>query len=214
MSEKPVSFEKAVKAQGTMFDNSERFFQAGIGVPLTEETLFRLTLKGREEVHGIIPGPLSAAHYSAIGKVAANWAALEMLINSAIWQIGEIPDEIGGCITSQFFTFDTKIKALIAVLGVRGNFNKTIAALNKFHDRSRGAAQKRNRTVHDPWVGDFKTGIPQRLEITADKKLVSGYKPITTDDLLKLVDEIADLFDEFKEIISPAIERFPPLRDK
>lgn len=33
---------------------------------------------------------LTESHYAAIGLVAANWAALEAIVTSAIWQIGEI----------------------------------------------------------------------------------------------------------------------------
>jgi hypothetical protein len=70
----------------------------------------------------IDPWLISDDHYSAIGRVAASWAALEAMVSSAIWQIGGIQDEIGACVTSQIFTFDGKIKALIprqdsAVLG-------------------------------------------------------------------------------------------------
>ncbi len=44
------------------------------------------------------------AYYTAVGNVALNWAALESIVSSAIWQIGEIPDEIAACITSQIYT--------------------------------------------------------------------------------------------------------------
>ena len=82
----------------------------------------------------LTPSGISDAHYCAIGKVTANWAALEAIINSAIWQIGEIPDDIGACLTSQIFTYDAKIKTLGALLGVRGGLDATISALNKFHE--------------------------------------------------------------------------------
>jgi len=63
-------------------------------------------------------------------------------------------------------------------------------------------------------VGDFKTGVPQRLEVTADKRLVSGDKPISKKELNDLADQISDLFDEFKRLIQLAIERYPPLPRK
>jgi hypothetical protein len=105
----------------------------------------------------IDPWLISDDHYSAIGRVAASWAALEAMVSSAIWQIGGIQDDIGACVTSQIFTFDGKIKALISILEARGELDKTISELNKFHEDARSVATFRNRTLHDPWIHDLNT---------------------------------------------------------
>jgi hypothetical protein len=162
----------------------------------------------------IDPWDISDDHYSAIGKVAASWAALEAMVSSAIWQIGEIQDEIGACVTSQIFPFDGKIKALISILEVRGGLNKTICQLNKFHKDTRGIGTFRNRTIHDPWVHDLNTNTPHRLQITADKKPIMEYKPESTDKLLEHAKETAKLIERLQEILKPAIERFPALPKK
>ena len=159
----------------------------------------------------IKPTGLTEDHYIALGMVTANWAALESIVSSAIWQIGEIPDQIGICLTSQIYTLDGKIKALVTLLSVRGNFGRTSAKLNNFHETLRGVSNERNRSIHDPWVGDELTGTPHRLQATADKTLVFGHKPVPTSELYKLARVIAKKIDEFQEIIGPAILRFPPL---
>ena len=154
---------------------------------------------------------LPADHYCALGMVTANWGALEALVSSSIWQIGEIPDQIGICLTSQIYTLDGKLKALITLLAVRGQLERTVAKLNKFHENLRGTSNARNRATHDPWVGDELTGIPHRLQATADKTLVFEHKPVPTSELYELARAIAEKIDEFEEIIRPAILRFPAL---
>ena len=197
-SEKSPSFQTAKAESDFMFPDISRFFAPGFGTPLTEADLLKLINSSDREISGIVPTIIDNDHYIAIGKVAANWAALEMLINSAIWQIAEIPDHLGACVTSQIYTFDGRMKALISILGVRGDFDDVVRNLNKFHEKSRAFAQRRHRTVHDPWVGDLKSGVPQRLEVTADKRLVSGYKPISTRDLTDLADGIAQRSPHFR----------------
>jgi len=157
------------------------------------------------------PIGLSYDHYCAVGMVAANWAALEAIISSAIWQIGEIPDQIGICLTSQIYTLDGKIKALITLLAVRGSLEKTISKVNKFHEELRGISDARNRTVHDPWVGDQLTGIPHRLQATANKTLVFELRRVPTADVYKLAEKISEMIGRFQTIISPAIEKYPAL---
>lgn len=162
----------------------------------------------------IDPWLISDDHYSAIGRVAASWAALEAMVCSAIWQIGEIPDDIGACVTSQIFTFDGKIKALISILEAREDLDNTISELNKFHEDARNIAAFRSRTLHDSWIHDLNTNTPYRLQITADKKLIMEYKPAPTGKLRQNAEKTAKLIERLNEILKPAIERFPALPKK
>jgi hypothetical protein len=164
--------------------------------------------------HDIEPSSISDEHYSAIGKIVANWAALEATINFAIWRIGEIPETIGACITSQIFTFDAKMKALISILEVRGNLDKTITKINKFHDDIRAISTFRNRIAHDPWVHDEKTDSPHRLQISADKTLILEYKLESTVMINNEVQKLNEFIVRFQTIIEPALAKFQPLPEK
>lgn len=99
----------------------------------------------------------------------------------------------------------------MSILEVRGGFEKTIKAVNKFHNNTRSLSDFRNRVLHDGWATEASTGIPHRLQVTANKTLVYGYEATTTETLVEKAGLIADAIDSFKEIINPAIERFPPL---
>jgi hypothetical protein len=216
-----VSCEQAAAETDWLFQHPERFFAPGYGQPITRANLAKAIAAARgdlREVKGIVPIPLDDAHFAAIGKVVVNWAALELIIDSAVWQIAEIPDDIGASLTSQIGTFDSKIRALGAVLTVRNGFGEIVSALNSFSQgKTRALLELRNRVVHDAWIGDLKTGIPHRLTSpTKDKKGVPTltYLQFSTETLNQAANQIAELIDKFKDIIAPAIERFPPLPQK
>ena len=149
------------------------------------------------------------AHYTALGKLTANWSALESQIASSIWQIGEIPDEIGASITSQIYTLDGKVNALLSILRLRG-FEKEAGKLNVFRDKKLRVLQEfRNRRMHDP-VRFTPNGI-ERLQITANKTLKMSYVAEDWAEIASKVDDIADAIDEFGRIIRPALNACPPL---
>jgi hypothetical protein len=149
-------------------------------------------------------------HYAALGKLTANWAALEMHIASAIWQIGEIPDAIGASLTAQVWGVDGRMKALQSILCIRG-FDDVAKRLNVFWDKKLRALQEfRNRRIHDP-VNFPQIGVVTRLEVTANKKLKMGYESETLDEMAAKIDAIADAIDEFAKIVRPALDASPPL---
>ena len=154
-------------------------------------------------------GSSREAYYLLVGKIVKNYAALEVLVCSAIWQIAEIPDNVGACLTSNIYSLEAKIKALQAILRVKGDFESTARELATFYDGIRGLSEFRNRIVHD--ATSEKDGVMGRLEITANKKLKMEFVP---EDLISMNtkgNEIDDAFDKLKVILKPAIEAFPPL---
>ncbi len=149
-----------------------------------------------EQVLGLIPD----SHYATIGKVAANWSVLEKLAESAIWRFARCDDEAGACITSQIYSLDGRLKALISLLKWRGLGDGLVAKLNKLAADSPGLGEQRNRIVHDPW-NVSASGVPQRLQITAQKTLVMGFQPMPTDEVKKVADRIAIFIDRFETLI-------------
>lgn len=155
-----------------------------------------------ESLFGILPD----SHYTAIGRVAANSAALEALISSSIWRFGKMDDEPGACTTAQIYSADGKLKALISILRWRGITDRSMKKLNAFAGNLVGVMELRNCVVHDPWVGEFEKGAPNdpkplRLQITAQKTLVFGYKPMSTDDVNHVAELLGDKIAEFDTLI-------------
>lgn len=152
-------------------------------------------------------------YYVLVGKIITIWAMLEARLASAIWRIGEIPDDYGASITSQIYTLDGKVKALQAILRVRG-FDKEAAKLGEVIDSTKGLSDIRNRLVHDPiHVID---GHVHRLEIKADRRLSFGYKKVDLEKLARVVEHIDTADSRVGEAIKPALDAIPrlPSRDK
>lgn len=147
-------------------------------------------------------------YYNLVGRIISNWAVVEARLASAIWRIGEIPDEIGASITSQIYTFDGKVKALQSILRVRG-YEHEAAKLGTVTKAGKGLSEARNRIVHDPVK--FEGGDVLRLEITADRHLKFGYQKIDLDVLHKMVTDIDDLDNKIEAAIKPALDAIPRL---
>ena len=161
------------------------------------------------------------AYYQLVGQIAMNWAALEAIVASAIWVIGGMHDAEGACVTSQIFNFDSKMKALRALIGVKNEgdlthlsdaHRKALAELPDrlntfFNKRLRSLLDYRNRLVHDPIR--FEGGATQRFQITAPGRLTLGFQPTDLEEMVEKRDAIATAIDDLFEMLKPAIEAFP-----
>jgi hypothetical protein len=59
------------------------------------------------------------SHYAAVGKVASHWADFEHRIQWAIWNIAELDNLTGACITAQIGNSGRMHDALIALLRLK-----------------------------------------------------------------------------------------------
>jgi hypothetical protein len=133
---------------------------------------------------------LNEPHYKSIGKVAANWAALEALVNSALWRVARVEDMAGACFTAQIPNMARRVDALAALVKLRGGSTGLIKKVNKFGTDTHGLNELRNRVVHDPWHVDRDTGEIKRLEVSAKGSLKLGYVAMPVAEIDHVVDLI------------------------
>jgi hypothetical protein len=155
-------------------------------------------------------GELTIDHYAAIGRVAAEWAALETTIDSACLRLAQIEPRIGVCLTSQIAGWGRKLDAYIALARLSGA-TETVRKLNAFAEDTNGLADQRNRVVHDPWVGSTK---PHRLQATAKKKLRLEFIDTPTEDVVKISQRITDHNARFDQLEAEVTAEVATLRDK
>lgn len=155
--------------------------------------------------------PQTEPYILLAGSIITSWAALEARMASAIWRIGEIPDAIGASITAQIYTFDGLVKALQAILRVRG-FHSDAKKLQRLSDATKGLQEVRNRLVHDGV--HFHDGAVHRLEITANRRLKFGYRKVDLNSLKATVEAIAKIHDDLDEAIKDALQAVPRLSDE
>jgi hypothetical protein len=153
---------------------------------------------------------LATAHYAVIGRVAAEWSAFEATI---VLQITNINAKIGVCLTSQINGSGRKLDAYVALARLLGA-EKQLAKLNTFAKDTLSFAERRNRIVHDPWVG---LNTPHRLEATARRKLRFEFISVPTEDVQRLSFEITEhcvrferLHDEILADVIALLETQPP----
>jgi len=156
---------------------------------------------------------LATAHYAAIGRVAAEWSAFEATIDTFILQITNINAKMGVCLTSQITGSARKLDAYVALARLLGA-EKQLAKLNTFAKDTLSFAERRNRIVHDPWVG---LNTPHRLEATARRKLRFEFISVSTEDVQRLSFEITEhcvrferLHDEILADVIALLETQPP----
>jgi len=134
---------------------------------------------------------------AAIGRVVAAWAMVERDISDTICDVAGINREIGACITAQINTVMGRLEALIALSKLLNAPAGSITKLNRFKERARVLADRRNRIAHDPWLQDIETSEHYRFEVTARSRLIYEPKPETLEALKALEDEIRELDKRF-----------------
>jgi hypothetical protein len=145
-----------------------------------------------------------------IAEAANRFAYLEYIVNSTIWLVADVRPAIGACLTSQMYTMNAKLSALLSLLKLRGADKKIIDALNKFSSNVRDAADARNRVAHDLWMHDdadhSKMG---KLRITADKTLNYSMEMVSVAELQNSVRIINKRLREAADIKSSIIRALP-----
>jgi len=151
----------------------------------------------------------------AIANAANYRAALEYSVNKTIWALALVPPALGSCITSQIYTLNAKLDALVALMNIRKVDPSIIRKTNQFSSTIREAQEARNRIMHDYWYQDKRENHKMgRLTITEKKILEFKIISIAIEDLRKDVEKIENKRFEFAEIedqINLILPSLPPI---
>jgi hypothetical protein len=126
-----------------------------------------------------------------ISHAANSWAYLEYYINASIWTLAGVAPALGACVTSQVYTINARLDALVALMKLRRVDDQLIKRVSRFQGSVREAQDLRNRIVHDLWFND--NHVPKnmgRLRITATRDLKFGIDSITIESLRSDVTKI------------------------
>jgi hypothetical protein len=138
-------------------------------------------------------------HYAAIGRVAAQWAEFEALVDGWALLFAGVTTEVGVCFTGQMIGPRPRLDAFIALARHFCPKSKHLKPLEDFAKDIVGLAEQRNRAVHDVWeLTDPQQ--PQRYEATAKKTVRVLKIHVPTSKLLRLVENIKNKRDEFNKL--------------
>jgi hypothetical protein len=147
--------------------------------------------------------------HAAIGAVAAEWSLFEHAINRFIWELAEVEDEVGACITSQIISIRGRLDAAISLCRLRGAPDGLLKDLNRFAEASNGLGRQRNRIVHDTWSYGLTTGKTYRLEVTADKRPVFEFKDHSESEILQTAIKLAENRAEWGKLATKILDALP-----
>lgn len=124
-------------------------------------------------------------HYAEIGRVAEAWTAIELMIDTACWNLSGLSAPVGICLTSQVSGHARKMDAFISLARLRGADEGLVRELNHLAERARVLSEQRNRVIHDSWMVGA-SNVPHRMEASARRALKYRYVPVTTEQLTEL----------------------------
>lgn len=136
-----------------------------------------------------------------IATIANQSATIEFYVNHSVWIVANLDSPSGACITSQIYTLQGRLSALLALLKLHRAPNALIKRVNKFSEKVRGPSENRNRIIHDIWLMDNREPSSMgRLEMTASKTLKFGIEDVPLTKLQAISDELGACRLEMYEI--------------
>jgi hypothetical protein len=155
-------------------------------------------------------------HYTAVGKCISGWSMLEFDIDTLIWDMANVAQPLGACITSQIVSIGARIRVLRALVEIRIGENKKIdERLQKFARVSAGYQEKRNRIAHDAMI--FNTGTGEVSSVRAaivDNKLDYGPTPIPLSEMNEFINQIGVHGNHFAQLDKDIRALVEPLQGK
>ena len=180
------------------------------GLRLMADTDFKFLWTGNIsdlETFGRMPEDHPA--FAAIGRVAAEWAHFEHVLDMIIWDLVCHPEYHPrlACLTAQLIGSAGRFRAIISLLNERATSNLDIppnlkhqeAAINlakrfkALMGRSFDASEERNRIVHDAWFTSKKTGEAAQFRAMPFREPHYGVEIIDSNSFKGTVEKIRDL---------------------
>lgn len=139
------------------------------------------------------PLPDDHLFYPLIGRVAAEWAQLEHVLDLVIWDLSKGEKIANSCVTAQIMSHFPRFKAILALAEHRGYDKATLSKIRSLSGKMVDLAEKRNRYVHDAWIlesfGEDMNEVGQFQSYSAKTKTF-GFSPITEKEILDCINDI------------------------
>ena len=124
--------------------------------------------------HPPMPLPDQNPFYALIGRVAAEWAQIEHILDLTIWDLCAADHLLASCITGQIAGQYGRFNAIHALAAAKGFDKKMLDRIEHLSNTTAGLSKRRNRFVHDAW---YTTGSEQGQLKAFHRKTVSSASP-------------------------------------
>ena len=159
------------------------------------------------------PLPDDHPFYPLIGRVTAEWAQLEHVLDLIIWDLTKGDKTTNSCVTGQIMSHFPRFKAILALADHRGHDKKTLSGIRKLRDSMFSVSEKRNRYIHDTWIlQTFGEGMSKvgQFKNYSGKNKTFGFSPISENDILDCIEEIKTKTKSISALRSKLLEKPKP----
>jgi hypothetical protein len=146
------------------------------------------------------PLPQDDPFMSLIGRVAAEFARIEHLLDMTIWTLSGVDAAIGSCITGQLTGQFQRFSALESLATAKGFDQNLLTKIKKLAQRTGEVAKLRNRFVHDAWYAHSPSGEITQFRSFSAKDQRFGLAPIGEQDAIDAILRIREKVMEVKEL--------------
>ena len=139
------------------------------------------------------PLPEDHPFYPLIGRVVAEWAQLEHVLDLIIWDLTKGDKIANSCVTGQIMSHFPRFKTILALAEHRGSDEKTLSEIRSLREKMFGVSEKRNRYIHDAWIlQTFGEGMSEvgQFQNYSEKNKTFGFSPISEEEILNCIEEI------------------------
>ncbi len=140
-----------------------------------------------------IPLPETHRFYPLIGRVAAEWAYLEHILDLINWDLTKGDKAANSCITGQIMNYLPKFRAIEALAMYYGYDKATVGDIRSLKGKVQRVVDKRNRYVHDAWflqtIGESTDKVGQ-FKSYSERDNQFGFAEIKEKEVLECVDKI------------------------
>lgn len=165
--------------------------------------------------------PLQEAHYSAIGRVAVEWTAIEGMIAYGVRVLLGPSDNAGRTVTAntQFMAHCDILRALLHVR--RRQISADVPKICKFiedlgldkpnHDdvsKRKSPRARRNEIIHGSWVGTEDPRQFYTVTYKARGKLKTSLTQQSAKKISDFADELAGLGDQLWDMLIPILDAY------
>ena len=135
--------------------------------------------------------PPEHSFYANIGRVAAEWARLEHILDLIIWELSGLNQTEGSCITGVLLGHLARFNAILALASSKGFSKELLNRIKARSDRTGEVAKRRHRFVHDAWYTEGGDHAAQFRSFSAkDGKF--GIHDVTAADAHETIEAIQE----------------------
>jgi hypothetical protein len=165
----------------------------------------------------LVRGPLpdDDPFYAKIGRVAAECARLEHILDTIIWYLSGQDQPATSCITGQLVGPRPRLTAIESLCEIRSIPSDLINKAKSYEDALAKISLRRNRFLHDAWFIEYGTTDKKgQFKSHTYKKHTFGFEEITDDYTNETIELIKNQADELLRLRVLLFFELPPSPDK